>query len=123
LLICFLKASLYELQEANGTNLGTGLYSRFSATGMIDYTAKEMQFRPCKDILKNNQKLSIIIDESTTVSRKSCLLSHIYTRWPLLNRDCFSFPLKLIELCSLTAEHIVDKVLLCPTVTTFHYKV
>ena len=104
---------LCELQEANGTNLGTGLHSRFSATGMIDCIAEEMRSRLCKEIIKNNQKLSIIIDESTTVSRKSCLLLYIRTRWPQLNGDCFSFPLELIELSSLTAEHIFDRVLLC----------
>jgi len=107
------QLSSSKLQEASGTNLGTRLHSRFSATKMIDCIVKQIRSWLCKEILKLSQMLSIIIDESTTVSRKSCKLLYMHTRWPLLNEDRFNFPLESIELFSLTAEHIFDKVLLC----------
>lgn len=48
------------------------------------------------------------MDESTTVSRKSCLVLHMRTAWLGGEEDCVSFPPDLVELNSLTARHIYD---------------
>ena len=65
---------LCELQEANGLNLGIGLHSRFSGTHMINCISHTMKVKICSAIIERGQKLSVMIDESTTVSRKSCLI-------------------------------------------------
>lgn len=103
---------LCELQESNGIYLGIGLHSRFSATGMVDCIADYMRKKLCSEIKQANQKISIMMDESTTVSRKSCLLLYMRTAWPALpSNECFSFPVGLVELDSLTADHITETVL------------
>ena len=103
---------LCDLQEANGVNLGIGLHSRFSATGMIDCIAESMRKNLCTNIRSKKLKISIILDESTTVSRKSCLVVYLRTAIPSeLSDECFAFPLTLIELQSLSANHITETVL------------
>lgn len=72
-------SELCDLQEANGVDLGIGLHSRYSATLMIDCMANEMRSKLCKEIVRRSQKISIMLDESTTVSRKSCLILYIRT--------------------------------------------
>ena len=99
-----------ELQEANGLDLGKGLHSRASATLMVDSIAVQMKATLCKTIISNCQKISIMLDESTTISQKSCLVLYIRTAFEQ-SSDCFAFPLELVELDSLTAEHITEKVL------------
>lgn len=101
-----------QLQEANGVKLGKGLHSRYSATEMIDCIANSMRKKLCTTIQENKLKISIILDESTTISRKSCLVLYIRSAWPnKVSADCFSFPVSLIELESLTAKHITEAVI------------
>ena len=54
-----------------------------------------------------------MLDESTTVSRKSCMVVYLRTPWPMDEKcdKCFSFPLGLVELESLKADHIVSSLL------------
>ena len=63
-----------ELQELNGLNMGRILHSRFSWANILDHIAKEMKKKISETIIENNLKMSIMIDESTTVSKKSALV-------------------------------------------------
>ena len=68
---------LLQLQELNGTEISHGLRSRFSATNIWDHIAVEMKQRICTEILEGNRKISVLIDESTTLSKKiyfNCVL-------------------------------------------------
>ncbi|KAI6656153.1 hypothetical protein LOD99_1486 [Oopsacas minuta] len=62
---------LIELQTLNGANLGMCLYSRSTATVMIDMIASEMCRKICNRILEVDGKISILVDESTTISNKT----------------------------------------------------
>lgn len=105
-------SELCDLQEANGLDLGKGLHSRFSATKIIECIAVEMKSRVCGEILNRNQKLSLMLDESTTISRKSCLIVYLRTKWPGVDNDeCFALPLGLVQLESLTASSITNSLM------------
>lgn len=101
---------LCELQEANGLDLGIGLHSRTTAALMADSIAEQMRKTLCNSIQTQQKKVAIMMDESTTVSRKSCLVLYVRSAYDN-SSDCFSFPLALVELESLSAEHITEKVL------------
>lgn len=68
---------LISLQERNGLDLGLILHSRYSATQIVNHIAKEMQKKIVKNLVENQAKLSIIIDESTSLSQKSVMTVHL----------------------------------------------
>ena len=68
-----------ELQTLNGVDLGRTLHSRFSCTNIIDHIANEMRSSLTEEIVKSGVKFSILIDESTSISRKTVLIIHIRT--------------------------------------------
>ncbi|KAL4141586.1 hypothetical protein QTP88_004202 [Uroleucon formosanum] len=85
---------LVDLQVLNGTSMGRILQSDKSCATIIDHIANEMRIKICKDIIENNRKLCIIVDEATTLSKKTMLV--IYLR---------------IELNCTTAESIKNTIL------------
>ncbi|UYV76318.1 hypothetical protein LAZ67_14000008, partial [Cordylochernes scorpioides] len=62
------------LQTLNGIKLGSTLHSRYSATQIINHIACEMRKMLVAKILSTNSKITILIDESTTLSNKSTLV-------------------------------------------------
>ncbi|UYV79362.1 hypothetical protein LAZ67_17002309 [Cordylochernes scorpioides] len=62
------------LQTLNGIKLGSTLHSRYSATQIINHIACEMRKMLVTKILSTNSKITILIDESTTLSNKSTLV-------------------------------------------------
>lgn len=56
-------------------------------------------------------KVFILIDESTTVSKKSCLV--VYMRASVANSDPLTFFLNITELEETTADGISDALLKC----------
>lgn len=99
----------WELQEANGLDMGACQHSRFAATAMIDTISVEMKSKLCSAILGRTQKVSIMLDESTTVSKKSTMVVYLRTVWPLDDEvTCFAFPLELVELSSMTADSLIQ---------------
>ena len=93
-----------------GADMGLCLHSRMSATDIISVISNEMKKSLCKNIIDRSQKVSIMVDESTSVSNKSVLALYVRTKWPCNTVDqdtsAFSFPLELIELDSRSAQHI-----------------
>ena len=63
-----------ELQQANGLVIGTHLHCRYAGTAMIDSIEEDKLKIICDYLITNNQRVSITLDESTTVSRKSYLV-------------------------------------------------
>ena len=63
---------MLELQELNCAEILYDLRSRFSATNtcICDHIAVEMKERICTEILKGIGKISVLIDESTALSKK-----------------------------------------------------
>jgi len=65
---------LVDLQVLNGISMGRVLQSDKSRAAIIDHIANEMRIKMCKDIVENNRKLCVIVDESTTLSKKTMLV-------------------------------------------------
>ena len=104
---------LCELQILNGVDLGFGLHSRYSATEILSSIASSMRSELCSAIISGNCKISLMLDESTTVSHKSALILYLRTFMYSENKstEAFAFPLELIELECLSAESITNTVL------------
>lgn len=65
---------LVDLQVLNGISMDRVLQSDKSCATIIDHIANEMRIKMCKYIIENNRKLCIIVDESTTLSKKTMLV-------------------------------------------------
>ena len=70
-------ARLVELQECNGLNLGSMLFSYHSCENIISHIADEMRKQLVNYIVKNDCVFSKMIDESTTVSQQQGNYSHL----------------------------------------------
>ena len=68
---------LIQLQQLNGAEMGTTLYSRYSATNIIDNISSEMRKTICTEIQRNDSKIAILVDEATTISKLSVLCVYI----------------------------------------------
>ena len=85
---------------------------------VCDYIGHEMRARICKVIIENGSKISVLIDEATSINKKSNLIVYIKT--------CFSdslepvtFYLDLIELPEQNAECIYTTLIQCLEVHGF----
>ena len=65
---------LLELQQLNGADIGFGLRPRFTATNMVDHISTEIRKTGCSEIQKAEGKISILIDESTSVRNTSLIV-------------------------------------------------
>ncbi|XP_041844546.1 E3 SUMO-protein ligase KIAA1586-like [Melanotaenia boesemani] len=68
---------LIELQQRNGINMGTSLHSRYSSTAIVQHIAKEMQKKIVDSIVSSSSKLSVLIDEATSLSHKSAMIVYV----------------------------------------------
>jgi hypothetical protein len=66
-----------EVQELNGLDMGRVLDSKFSCTNIIDHMAQEMRKKIVQHLLGNNIKMSVLVDESTTIINKPVLVLSI----------------------------------------------
>ena len=105
---------LLDLQATNGLDIGRVLHSNVSCTDIIDHIAAEMRRKLVADIVVNRPKISVLVDESTTLSRKSCLV--VYVRCCLgksVGVEPITFFLDIVELPGLTANVIIDSLMKC----------
>jgi len=58
---------LTDLQELNGFDMGRILQTNVSCFNIIDNLALEMRRKIAMDIVKNNRKICILVDESTNI--------------------------------------------------------
>ena len=68
---------IIQLQEINGLDLGYILHGKTTCTEMIKCVAAEMRKRICDAIIEKERKIGVIIDESTSLSKKSCLVIYL----------------------------------------------
>lgn len=114
---------LLQLLELNELDVGITLHSRYSATQIINSIADDMKKNLCQSIIQNNRKISVIVDESSTISNKSTLLIYIRTIFDSAqsrNIVGSAFPLSLVELESLNAGTITEAILQCLSSNGFH---
>ncbi|CAL9689881.1 unnamed protein product [Knipowitschia caucasica] len=103
-----IQPQLVELQKLNGVDLGQMLHSDKACRNMLIFIADKMTGKLSDFIKKSTHKFSILIDESTTASNKTCLI--IYIRIPFEDDIC-NFFLQLVELQACTGAAICDTVL------------
>ena len=101
-----------DIHVLNGVDIGRTLQSDKSRHNVCDHIGKEMCARICKIIIESESKISVLIDEATSISKKSTLIIYIKT--------CFSdglepvtFYLDLVELPAQNAECIYTSLLRC----------
>lgn len=68
---------LIDLQTCNNVDMGVILHSETSCRDIINSISSSMKFKICNNIVSNSSKFSVLVDESTTVSGKSCLIIHL----------------------------------------------
>ena len=102
--------SLIALQETNEVDIGTTLHGRTTCMSMIKVISDSMKTDVCADIALNKSKISPIVDESTSVSKKSRLI--LYLRAQLDNAELpQNVFLQLVELSDQVAEVICNTIL------------
>ncbi|XP_039708903.1 E3 SUMO-protein ligase KIAA1586 homolog isoform X2 [Pteropus medius] len=97
-----------ELQEKNGEV--NCLNTRYSATRIAEHIAKEMKMKIFKNIIEENAKICVIIDEASTVSKKCTLVIYLQCTAQSVPAPVMLF-VALKELVSTTAECIVTTLL------------
>lgn len=80
---------LIDLQRINGLNMGRILHTNVLCTDIVHFIAEEMIKALMVSIRCTRPKVSILIDESTTVIKKSCLV--VYMQAALQNSDPLTF--------------------------------
>ena len=66
-----------DVHILNGIDIGTTLQSDKSFQAIIDHIGQEMRSKIRKMIINDDTKVSVIIDESTSISKKSALIIYI----------------------------------------------
>uniref|UniRef100_A0A3Q1CEU5 HAT C-terminal dimerisation domain-containing protein n=1 Tax=Amphiprion ocellaris TaxID=80972 RepID=A0A3Q1CEU5_AMPOC len=82
---------------------------RTTRANILDHISVEMKKKVVNDIVMNQRKLCVLIDESTTISGKSVLV--IYLRSAICSEEPDTIFFELIELESTTAKDITDALL------------
>lgn len=100
-----------DVQELNGLDMGRILHSRKACKNIVQHVSTEMRTNLFKKIVENRKSISIILDESTTLSRISTLI--IYLRTSLDGSEPVNVFVDLVELASLTANGIFDSLMSC----------
>lgn len=99
-----------DLQICNGLDMGRLLHSNVACSNIVHHIASEMQSDFINKLLENNPKFSLIIDESTSLSNKSCLVVYIRTQLEGMEKPNNIF-VTLFELSDLSASGILKDLL------------
>lgn len=86
------------------------LQTNKSCANIVDHISNEMRLKICNDIIENNRKLCIVVDESTTLSKKTMLV----IRLRCANgdsQDINIFFVDIIELNCTSAESIKTSII------------
>lgn len=102
---------LLDLQGANGINVGRVLQSNVTCTEIIDCIAKTMKERLLTHMRNSQAPFSILIDESTSLGKKTCMV--VYIRCSVNNEKPTTFFLALVEPLSTNAEGIHESLMTC----------
>lgn len=105
-------SGLIDLQVLNGLQLGRMLHGNLSATNICDHIAREMRRKLVAAVINAKLPLSVLIDESTSLGQKSCLIVYLKCSVDACSEPLTVF-LDLLELSSLTADGIVSTLMQC----------
>ena len=105
---------LVDLQKTNGSDMGRILHSPTVCTDIVDHIAREMRAKLISSIMTQKKPFSVLIDESTSLGAKSCLIIYIRSCVGDSN-DPLTFFLDIVELTDTTAAGILDALLGCLT--------
>lgn len=100
-----------DVQKLNGLNMGRILHSNVTCAKIANHLADAMRSRLIQEIVKNKCPVSILIDESTTVSQKTTLIIYLRTVFPGDNISPVTVFLDLVELDS-TGSSVIASTLL-----------
>uniref|UniRef100_A0A8C7YBF1 E3 SUMO-protein ligase KIAA1586-like n=1 Tax=Oryzias sinensis TaxID=183150 RepID=A0A8C7YBF1_9TELE len=104
--------SLIDLQETNSINMGRVLHSKTVCVDIVDHVASQMKKEIMKRIIQNRSKITVLADESTNVGNKSTLI--VFVKASVDGAmEPIAFPLDLVDLDSLCAAHIKEKLINC----------
>ncbi|KAL4148664.1 hypothetical protein QTP88_002837 [Uroleucon formosanum] len=103
--------NLLKLQQLNGIKIGITLHSRFSCTNIIDHILLKMKQKIVSNIVETEAKLSVLINESTTISAVCGMV--VYIKAYISYDDPVFIFLDLVELVSQTADNIVNQLVDC----------
>lgn len=99
---------LIDLQIYNGLNMGRILQSDKSCSNIVDHIAIEMRKKVCNEIIHQQRKLCVIVDESTTLSKKTMLVICLRTT---IGEELITFFLDMVELSATSAEEIKNAII------------
>lgn len=106
-----LMEDLVDLQEANGITLGGVLQSRKSCGDICEFIGEEMRKRLVTHIIKNDSKMGVLIDESTTASHLTVLI--VCLRCAIGSNPPTTVIFELLALTATTAKSITSSLLQC----------
>ncbi|XP_015284597.1 PREDICTED: uncharacterized protein KIAA1586-like [Gekko japonicus] len=96
-----------DLQELSGADVGRILHSATSCAHIVGHIGSEMRIALSKKITDSKSKISLILDESTTVSQKPVLMVYIRTYIEEVDvEDPMNYFIGLVELDDGTADGI-----------------
>ena len=103
---------LINLQQANSIDMGRVLHSKTVAVDIIEHISSHMKKKILTKIIESRSKINVLADESTRVGDKSTLI--VFLRASIDGKAVpINFPLNLVELESLCASHIANKIVDC----------
>uniref|UniRef100_A0A3P9KAD0 DUF4371 domain-containing protein n=1 Tax=Oryzias latipes TaxID=8090 RepID=A0A3P9KAD0_ORYLA len=104
--------SLIDRQETNAINMGRVLHSKTVCVDIVDHVASQMKKEIMTKIIQNRSKITVLADESTNVGNKSMLIVFVKASVDGAMEPT-AFPLDLVDLDSLCAAHIKEKLINC----------
>uniref|UniRef100_A0A8C8SR57 Uncharacterized protein n=2 Tax=Pelusios castaneus TaxID=367368 RepID=A0A8C8SR57_9SAUR len=102
---------LIILQQLNGVDMGHVLHPNVCAD-IIDHISVQMKYNLCSSIISQQYQISVLIDESTSLSKLSCLVIYLRTTFDA-NIGPVTFFLDLVELGSNDDDGVVLALLQC----------
>ena len=70
---------LIKLQQVNGVDMGRGLHSNVVCTDIVDHICFETRCSLVKHVITTKPLISVLIDESTSLGKLSCLIVYMET--------------------------------------------
>ena len=103
---------LINLQQANSIDMRRVLHSKTVDVDIIEHISSHMKKKNFNQKYREQNKINVLADESTRVGDKSILI--VFLRASIDGKTApINFPLDLVELESLCASHIANKIVDC----------
>ena len=90
--------ALVQMQTLNGADMGLTLKSKDSCIAMAECISADMRKKLCRIIIYKKRNISIVPDESTSLSQNTCLILYIRSKVDEFNSKPENIFLDLCEL-------------------------